>query len=100
MAEDVPDLIFQRALGGKLGRKEAVIRTVEKLLKVVPAQMVVRKQYAGDFWLALPLLKCVTSVGATALQDLPVQPLSLHFCAENNELFVAVQPSQLSHNFC
>lgn len=99
VVENVPNLIYERALAGKLGGKEAVIRTVKELLKVVPPQMVVRKHYAGDFCLAFPVLKCVTPIPATALQDLPEKPLSPHFCAEKHELFVAVQPSPFSDRF-
>lgn len=100
VVENVPELVFELGMKDAMGgRREAVVRTVEELIDIVPAHSLVRKHYAGDFCVCVPLLRCINTLPAQALQDLPTPPFSPNFDAQPQEIFVALKPAPFSDRF-
>ena len=97
VVDNVPQIVFERALKADMGGlREFQPQTLEELLRVVPANSVVRRHYACDFSLIVPLYKCAFSFSNTSLVDSPHPPLSPRFFAEPQEIFVPLQSTPSS----
>ena len=97
--ENVPQLVFERCFKQQVSGKEAVIRTVAELLDVFPCHSLVRRHFAGDFCVVLPLLQCSLPISHSSLSGLPQQPLTPNFSAQKGEIFVALGSSPFSDRF-
>ena len=73
--ENVPQLVFERCFKQQVSGKEAVIRTVAELLDVFPCHSLVRRHFAGDFCVVLPLLQCSLPISHSSLSGLLNNPL-------------------------
>ena len=96
LVDNVPVLVFERAFGGTLKASGKVARTVKELLNLMPVHSLVRKHYAGDFTLVLPILRCNTAFTEEAAAQLPTKPFSPNFFGSVDELFVALRPAPFS----
>ena len=95
--ENVPNIVLERAFAGRLcGKPKTDVSTVEELLTFVPPHMLVRKHYAGDFCLALPIFKCVSALPSSSFTLHNATPLSPNFFAAEGELFVPLRTSSFS----
>ena len=56
----------------------------------------VRKHYAGDFTLVLPILHCNTAFTEEAAAQLPTKPFSTNFSGSVDQLFVALRSAPFS----